>query len=285
MKLYARDLVLDLSRSHVMGILNITPDSFFDGGKYNRHTQALNHVQEMIHSGATIIDVGGESSRPYAKAVSLEQELERVIPIIESIVTRFNVWVSVNTSQPKIMQEAACAGVHMINDIRSLQIPGALSMAATLDLPICLTHMQGEPNNMQDLPYYQDVLCDVKTFFVQRIAYCKSYGIKKSQLLLDPGFGFGKNLSHNYQLLAYLADLHYFRLPLLVGLSRKRMIGQLLNLKASQCLLGSLSCAVIAAIQGAHILRVHDVRETVEALRIVAEVKSARECREHHEHV
>ncbi|VFP83282.1 dihydropteroate synthase [Candidatus Erwinia haradaeae] len=280
MKLYAKDLVLDLSHSHVMGILNITPDSFFDGGKYNGLTQALTHAKEMIHAGATMIDIGGESSRPNSMVVSTEMELERVIPIIESIVQRFDVWVSVNTSKPEVMKEAACAGVHMINDIRSLQMSGALSVAATLDLPICLTHMQGEPNTMQDSPYYQDVLYDVKTFFVQRIACCQAYGIKKSRLLLDPGFGFGKRISHNYQLLAYLADLHYFQLPLLVGLSRKSMIGQLLNLAPSKCLVGSLSCAIIAAIQGAHILRVHDVGETVEALRVVAEVKSAREHRE-----
>ncbi|VFP80079.1 dihydropteroate synthase [Candidatus Erwinia haradaeae] len=284
MKLYARNSVLDLSRPHVMGILNITPDSFFDGGKYNQSSRILNYVEEMISSGATIIDIGGESSRPCSRTISIEEELERVIPVIGSIIQRFNIWVSVDTSKPEVMKEAFSVGAHMINDIRALRLPGALNMAAELGLPICLVHMRGEPQNMQNSPYYRNILHDIKSFFMKRISLSERYGIKKTQLLLDPGFGFGKNIFHNYRLLAYLSDLHHFKLPLLVGLSRKRMIGQLLNLEPSKCLVGSLSCAVIAAIQGAHILRVHDVRETVEALRIVTEVKSARK-REYNERV
>lgn len=277
MKLYARDSVIDLSHPHVMGILNVTPDSFSDGGKHNELIQALTHANEMINAGATIIDVGGESTRPGAADVSVEQELERVIPVVEAIAQRFEVWISVDTSKPEVIRESARVGAHIINDIRSLQEPGALEAAAETGLPVCLMHMQGEPKTMQQAPQYQNVLRDVDEFFVEHIARCEAAGIKKSQLLLDPGFGFGKNLSHNYQLLAHLADYHHFGLPLLVGMSRKSMIGQLLNVGPSQRLTGSLACAVIAAMQGAHILRVHDVKETVEAMRVVEATQSARE--------
>lgn len=277
MKLYARDSVLDLSHPHVMGILNVTPDSFSDGGKHNELIQALTHANEMINAGATIIDVGGESTRPGAADVSVEQELERVIPVVEAIAQRFEVWISVDTSKPEVIRESARVGAHIINDIRSLQEPGALAAAAETGLPVCLMHMQGEPKTMQQSPHYHNVLRDVDQFFVEHIARCEAAGIKKSQLLLDPGFGFGKNLSHNYQLLAHLADYHRFGLPLLVGMSLKSMIGQLLNVGPSQRLTGSLACAVIAAMQGAHILRVHDVKETVEAMRVVEATQSARE--------
>lgn len=277
MKLYARDTVLDLSHPHVMGILNMTPDSFSDGGKHNDLVQALTHANEMINAGATIIDIGGESTRPGADEVSVEQELERVIPVIEAIGQRFEVWISVDTSKAEVIREAAKAGAHIINDIRSLQEPGALEAAAETGLPVCLMHMQGEPRTMQQAPKYTQLLQDVKTFFVQNIARCEAAGIKKEQLILDPGFGFGKNLSHNYQLLAHLADFHQFGLPLLAGMSRKSMIGQLLNVGPSQRLTGSLACAVIAAMQGAHILRVHDVKETVEAMRVVEATLSAKE--------
>ena len=276
MKLYARDAVLDLSHPHVMGILNVTPDSFSDGGKHNDLVQALTHANEMINAGATLIDVGGESTRPGAAEVSVQEELDRVIPVVEAIAQRFEVWVSVDTSKAEVIREAARAGAHLINDIRSLQEPGALQAAAESGLPVCLMHMQGEPTTMQQSPHYQDLLGDVDDFFVRHIARCEAAGIKKSQLLLDPGFGFGKNLQHNYQLLAHLADYHRFGLPLLVGMSRKSMIGQLLNVGPSQRLTGSLACAVIAAMQGAQILRVHDVKETVEAMRIVEATQSAR---------
>lgn len=277
MKLYARDTILDLSHPHVMGILNVTPDSFSDGGKHNDLVQALTHANEMINAGATIIDIGGESTRPGASEVSVEQELERVIPVVEAISQRFEVWISVDTSKPEVIRESANAGAHIINDIRSLQEPGALEAAAATGLPICLMHMQGDPATMQQSPKYKQLLQDVDAFFVQHIARCEAVGIKKEQLILDPGFGFGKNLSHNYQLLAHLADFHRFGLPLLVGMSRKSMIGQLLNVGPSQRLTGSLACAVIAAMQGAHILRVHDVKETVEAMRVVEATLSAKE--------
>lgn len=277
MKLYARDSVLDLSHPHVMGILNVTPDSFSDGGKHNELIQALIHANEMINAGATIIDVGGESTRPGASDVSVDEELERVIPVVEAIAQRFEVWISVDTSKPEVIRESARAGAHIINDIRSLQEPGALEAAAESGLPVCLMHMQGEPKTMQQSPQYKNIVRSVDDFFVEQIARCEAAGIKKSQLLLDPGFGFGKNLSHNYQLLAHLADYHHFGLPLLVGMSRKSMIGQLLNVGPSQRLTGSIACAVIAAMQGAHILRVHDVKETVEAMRVVEATQSAKE--------
>nr|WP_024966686.1 dihydropteroate synthase [Pantoea sp. IMH] len=277
MKLYARDSILDLSHPHVMGILNVTPDSFSDGGQHNELIRALTHANEMINAGATIIDIGGESTRPGAAEVSVEQELERVIPVVEAIAQRFEVWVSVDTSKPEVIRESARAGAHIINDIRSLSEPGALEAAAETGLPVCLMHMQGAPQTMQQAPKYDNLLQDVNDYFVEQIARCERAGIKKAQLLLDPGFGFGKNLSHNYQLLAHLADFHHFGLPLLVGMSRKSMIGQLLNVGPSQRLTGSLACAVIAAMQGAHILRVHDVKETVEAMRVVEATLSAKE--------
>ena len=269
MKLFAGDSHLDLSFPHVMGILNVTPDSFSDGGKHNALVDALTHTNEMVNAGATIIDVGGESTRPGADEVSVEQELERVIPVVEAIAQRFEVWISVDTSKAEVIRESARVGAHIINDVRSLSEPGALEAAAATGLPVCLMHMQGEPRTMQQAPHYENILHEVDTYFAQQIARCEAAGIKKERLILDPGFGFGKNLSHNYELLAHLSDFHHFGLPLLVGMSRKSMIGQLLNVGPSQRLTGSLSCAVIAAMQGAQIIRAHDVKETAEAMRVV----------------
>ena len=237
MKLFAQGTSLDLSHPHVMGILNVTPDSFSDGGTHNSLIDAVKHANLMINAGATIIDVGGESTRPGAAKV----------------------------------------GAHIINDIRSLSEPGALEAAAETGLPVCLMHMQGNPKTMQEAPKYDDVFAEVNRYFIEQIARCEQAGIAKEKLLLDPGFGFGKNLSHNYSLLARLAEFHHFNLPLLVGMSRKSMIGQLLNVGPSERLSGSLACAVIAAMQGAHIIRVHDVKETVEAMRVVEATLSAKE--------
>lgn len=276
MKLFARDSHLDLSFPHVMGILNVTPDSFSDGGKHNALVDALTHTNEMVNAGATIIDVGGESTRPGADEVSVEEELERVIPVIDAIAQRFEVWISVDTSKADVIREAARVGAHIINDVRSLSEPGALEAAASTGLPICLMHMQGEPRTMQQAPVYENILSEVDTYFAQQIARCEAAGIKKERLILDPGFGFGKNLSHNYELLAHLGDFHHFGLPLLVGMSRKSMIGQLLNVGPSQRLTGSLSCAVIAAMQGAQIIRAHDVKETAEAMRVVEATRRAK---------
>ncbi|MFW0699353.1 dihydropteroate synthase [Pantoea sp. R13S299] len=276
MKLFARDSHLDLSFPHVMGILNVTPDSFSDGGKHNALVDALTHTNEMVNAGATIIDVGGESTRPCADEVSVEEELERVIPVIDAIAQRFEVWISVDTSKAEVIREAARVGAHIINDVRSLSEPGALEAAAATGLPVCLMHMQGEPRTMQQAPVYENILSEVDTYFAQQIARCEAAGIKKERLILDPGFGFGKNLNHNYELLAHLGDFHHFGLPLLVGMSRKSMIGQLLNVGPSQRLTGSLSCAVIAAMQGAQIIRAHDVKETAEAMRVVEATRRAK---------
>ncbi|MEQ9887568.1 dihydropteroate synthase [Pectobacterium zantedeschiae] len=277
MQLVARDSTLDLSCPHVMGILNVTPDSFSDGGKHNKLDAALLHVQEMITAGATLIDIGGESTRPGASDVSTEEELARVVPVVEAIAKRFDVWISVDTSKPEVMTASAQAGAHLINDIRALQEPGALEAAAATGLPVCLMHMQGMPRTMQHKPHYDDLMQDIGNFLQQQIERCVNANIPKSKLLLDPGFGFGKNLAHNYALLARLSELHRFELPLLVGMSRKSMIGQLLNVPPAQRVHGSVACAVIAAMQGAQIIRVHDVKETADAMRIVEATLSAKE--------
>lgn len=277
MKLHAQGSTLELSHPHVMGILNVTPDSFSDGGSHNTLIEAVKHANLMINAGATIVDIGGESTRPGAAEVSVDEELARVIPVVEAIAQRFEVWISVDTSKPGVIREAARAGAHIINDIRSLTEPGALEAAAQTGLPVCLMHMQGQPKTMQEAPKYEDVFADVNRFFVENIARCERAGIAKEKLLLDPGFGFGKNLSHNYALLARLGEFHHFGLPLLAGMSRKTMIGQLLNVGPTERLSGSLACAVIAAMQGAQIIRVHDVKETVEAMRVVEATLSARE--------
>ncbi|HDZ1724439.1 TPA: dihydropteroate synthase [Klebsiella pneumoniae] len=276
MKLVAQGSTLDLSHPHVMGILNVTPDSFSDGCAHNSLIEAVKHANLMINAGATIIDIGGESTRPGAAEVSVEEELARVIPVVEAIAQRFEVWISVDTSKAEVIRQSARAGAHIINDIRSLTEPGALQAAAETGLPVCLMHMQGQPKTMQEAPKYEDVFADVERFFNEHIVRCEQAGIAKEKLLLDPGFGFGKNLSHNYQLLARLGEFHHFGLPLLVGMSRKSMVGQLLNVGPSERLNGSLACAVIAAMQGAQIIRVHDVKETVEALRVVEATLAAK---------
>ncbi|PHM29646.1 dihydropteroate synthase [Xenorhabdus budapestensis] len=269
MKLTARGSILDLSHPQVMGILNVTPDSFSDGGTYSTLDAALQHAAKMIEEGATIIDVGGESTRPGADDVSEQEELDRVVPVIESLAQRFNVWISVDTSKAIVMQEAAKVGAHIINDIRSLQGPGALEAAAKTELPVCLMHMQGQPRTMQVEPHYEDVVAEVRTYLETQIERCVAAGITRNKLMIDPGFGFGKNLSHNYQLLAHLKELHHLGLPILAGMSRKSMIGQLLHVPPQERVTGSVACAVIAAMQGAQIIRVHDVKETVQAMQIV----------------
>ncbi len=269
MKLRARGSELDLSYPHIMGILNMTPDSFSDGGRHNTLIDAITHANEMVIAGATILDIGGESTRPGADEVSVDEELARVIPVVEALSQRFEVWISVDTSKPEVIRAAASAGAHLINDIRSLNETGAREAAAAVDLPVCLMHMQGEPKSMQHSPSYQQVVTEVDSFLASEIDRCIAAGIRRENILLDPGFGFGKNLQHNYELLAKLDHFHHFGLPLLVGMSRKSMIGQLLNVGPTQRLSGSLACAVIAAMQGAQIIRVHDVKESVEAIRVV----------------
>ena len=269
MKLRARGTELDLSFPHIMGILNMTPDSFSDGGRHKSLIDAITHANEMVIAGATIIDIGGESTRPGADEVDVEEELARVIPVIEALAQRFEVWISVDTSKPEVIRAAAAAGVHLINDVRSLSEPGALEAVAAVDLPVCLMHMQGEPKSMQQSPNYQQIVAEVDTYLGAEIERCIAAGIRRENILLDPGFGFGKTLQHNYELLANLGHFQHHHLPLLVGMSRKSMIGQLLNVGPTQRLSGSLACAVIAAMQGANIIRVHDVKESVEAIRVV----------------
>lgn len=266
---------LDLSRPQVMGILNVTPDSFSDGGRYNRIDAALRHAEQMLEAGAAIIDVGGESTRPGAPPVSAEEELQRVAPVVEQLVCRLDALVSVDTSSPALMREAALLGAGMINDVRSLSRDGALQAAAQGNLAVCLMHMQGEPQTMQDSPQYDDVTTAVRTFLADRVAACESAGIARERLLIDPGFGFAKTLAHNLSLFRHMQALHDLHLPLLVGVSRKSMIGKVLGREVDQRLAGSLALAALAVQQGAHILRVHDVAETVDVLRMLEAVAEA----------
>ncbi|MBG5949483.1 MULTISPECIES: dihydropteroate synthase [Proteus] len=280
MKLMARGTELNLSTPQVMGILNVTPDSFSDGGTHNSLNDAVNHAAKLIAEGASIIDIGGESTRPGASDVSIDEELQRVVPVVEAIRQRFDIWISVDTSKAQVITESANAGASIINDIRSLQEPGALEAAAKTGLPVCIMHMQGDPKTMQQSPHYENVVMDVDRFLQENIQRCVDVGIEKNQIILDPGFGFGKNLAHNYQLLAHLSELHHFGLPILAGMSRKSMVGQLLNVPPQERVAGSVACAVIAAMQGAQIIRVHDVKETVDAMKVVQATLSAKENNE-----
>ncbi|KJG30332.1 dihydropteroate synthase [Photobacterium angustum] len=268
MQLTSRNKNLDLSTPQVMGILNVTPDSFSDGGKFNRIDYALNHVESMLQAGTSIIDIGGESTRPGAKEVALNEELDRVVPVIEAIRQRFDCWISIDTSKAQVMKEAVSVGADLINDVRALQEPNALEVAAKANVPICLMHMQGQPRTMQQQPNYNHLIQDVSDFLSERISACENVGISRQQLILDPGFGFGKTLEHNYQMLAEFEQFHQFGLPVLAGMSRKSMIFNLLGKPPAECLAGSLACATIAAMKGAHIIRVHDARETAEVVKI-----------------
>lgn len=265
--------LLDLSRPRVMGILNVTPDSFSDGGVYLGPDAALNQARQMVEEGADIIDIGGESTRPGAASVSLQEELDRVIPLIEVLAAELPVPLSIDTSKAEVMSAAVQAGVGMINDVMALRGEGALAAAAASTLPVCLMHMQGEPRTMQADPCYNDVTAEVSGFLSERVDACLAAGIERERLLLDPGFGFGKTLKHNLQLLRELHQVTALGLPLLVGISRKSMIGALLDgAVVDQRLYGSLAAAVMAVERGAAIVRVHDVKPTVDALRITAAV-------------
>ncbi|GIZ27261.1 TPA: dihydropteroate synthase [Morganella morganii] len=277
MKLTARGQTLSLATPQVMGILNVTPDSFSDGGTHNTPAKALEHARKMIAEGATIIDIGGESTRPGAAEVSPEQEAERVIPVVAAIARESDVWISVDTSKALVIREAANAGAHILNDIRSFSEPGALQAAAQSGLPVCVMHMQGEPRTMQQAPHYQNVVREVYTYLEAQVARCVAAGIEKNHIILDPGFGFGKTLTHNYQLLDKLDLFHNLGLPVLAGMSRKSMIGQLMDIPPDERVAGSVACAVIAAMKGAQIIRVHDVKETVQAMKVVEATRLAKE--------
>ena len=264
-----RQRQLSLNRPVVMGILNVTPDSFSDGGQFNCLDAALYQAEQMLSDGAAILDIGGESTRPGAQDVSEQEELDRVIPVIEAVRQRFDCVISIDSSKAAVMSAAVQAGADIINDVRALQEPGAIEVAAACGIPVCLMHMQGAPRSMQQSPSYEDVVSDVMHFLQERVQVCEQAGIDRKQVILDPGFGFGKNLSHNYKLLQKLDYFTTQGFAVLAGMSRKSMIGQLLNEPVAQRLAGSLACATIAAIKGAHIIRVHDVKETVQVVKVV----------------
>lgn len=265
---------LDLAAPQIMGILNVTPDSFSDGARYQHLDKALFHAEQMIRDGASIIDIGGESTRPGADEVSLDEELYRVIPVIERLASELDVWLSVDTYKPEVMNESIRAGAHLINDICALQEPGALSVVAESGVPVCLMHMQGKPRTMQQAPHYNNLCGEIYAFFQERINTALVAGIKKEQLILDPGFGFGKTLEQNYELLGRLDHFHTLDLPLLVGMSRKSMIGQLLDRPVTERTAGSIAAALFAVQQGASIIRVHDVKETADALHVFMHAKA-----------
>lgn len=258
----------------VMGVLNVTPDSFSDGGQFPDVHSALVRAKEMVLQGADLIDLGGESTRPGADSVSAQEEINRVIPVLEAISRELRVPVSVDTSKPVVMRAAIGAGAAMINDVRALEVPGALDVLSASKVPVCLMHMQGSPRTMQTAPQYGEVVEDIIQHLQDRVERCKAAGIEASRIVLDPGFGFGKTLNNNFSLLGQLGKFVRLGYPVLVGLSRKSMLGQLLGLPVEQRVNASAVVAALAAERGASILRVHDVRETVEAVRLVAAVQN-----------
>jgi dihydropteroate synthase len=271
-KWQCRERVLDLASPVVMGVLNVTPDSFSDGGRFADRAAALAHAHRMIDEGAAIIDVGGESTRPGASPADVTQELERVIPVIETLRRGSSVFISIDTSKPEVMRAAVAAGADIINDVRALQEPGALEAATAAGAGVCLMHMQGEPRTMQDAPHYEDVVADVSAFLAARIRVCREAGIDAARLAVDPGFGFGKSVRHNLALLGKLASLEVLGLPIAVGLSRKSMLSRLTGRGVDERLAGSIALAAIAVIHGARIVRAHDVAATVDAVRAAAAV-------------
>lgn len=263
---------LELNRPHVMGIVNVTPDSFSDGGKFNATNLAVQHALQLIADGADILDIGGESTRPGATPVSLDEELSRVIPVIQALSKLSTVPISIDTYKPEVMREAIAAGVDIVNDIRALQENGALDIVANSNVGVCLMHMQGTPQTMQLDPNYADVVVEVKQFLIERLNAVLSCGIDKSRILLDPGFGFGKTRAHNIRLIQHLNQLADIGQPLLVGLSRKAILGSIAGGDEQQRLHAGLAASVISTMKGAKIVRVHDVKATVDALKVVAAV-------------
>lgn len=266
-----RTLLLD--RPRIMGIVNVTPDSFSDGGQHDTAEAGIAHGLRLVEEGADILDIGGESTRPGAGEVSVEEELRRVIPVIEALANRVSVPISIDTSKPVVMRAALAAGAGMINDVYALRREGALDAAAELGVPVVLMHMLGEPRAMQDAPVYEDVVAEVHRFLAERIFACEMAGIERKRIVIDPGFGFGKTLQHNLQLLAQLQRFTELGVPVLAGLSRKRSIGELTGREvANERLVGSVTAHLIAVQRGAGIVRVHDVAATADALKVWAAV-------------
>ncbi len=263
---------LRLDRARIMGILNVTPDSFSDGGAWASRKQALIHAHHMAASGADIIDVGGESTRPGAEPVDVDEELLRTVPLIEALHAELLLPISIDTSKPEVMRQAVAAGAGMINDVNALRSEGALETAARLGVPVCLMHMQGEPRTMQQAPEYDDPVAEVERFLLERAAACEAAGIPRERIVLDPGIGFGKRLEHNLALLRALPQLASHGYPLLVGLSRKSMLGDLTGRRVDDRVCASITAAVLAAQAGASIVRVHDVGKTRDALRVLRAV-------------
>lgn len=257
---------LKLDRARIMAVLNITPDSFSDGGRFVGLDAALDQAERLIGEGADVLDVGGESTRPGAEPVPAEEEIARVVPVIEAIAARFDVPISVDTSKPEVMRAAVAAGAGLVNDVYALRAEGALDAVAELKVSVCLMHMQGEPRTMQEAPHYDDVVGEVKRFLADRVLACRMAGIDPKRILIDPGFGFGKSLEHNLALLAQLGQFAGIEAPLLVGLSRKRMIGAITGREVDQRVVGSAAAALLAVERGARIVRVHDVAATRDAL-------------------
>jgi dihydropteroate synthase len=267
---------LALDQPAVMGVLNVTPDSFSDGGDFIDLPRAVARAVEMAEQGVSIVDVGGESTRPGAPEISVQQELDRVLPVIEVLHSELPIPLSIDTSKPEVMRAAITAGAGFINDVNALRSDQALEVAAATTVPICLMHMQGSPRTMQQEPQYDSVVDDILTYLAQRISACEKAGIPRDRLIIDPGFGFGKTLEHNLALLAGLDRFHSLGLPILVGISRKSMLGALTGRPVEQRLAASLAAAVLAVERGADILRVHDVGETVDALKVANAVRAYR---------
>ena len=264
---------LDLTTPRVMGIVNVTPDSFSDGGKYSQINLAVAHALKLVEEGAAILDIGGESTRPNAVPVGLQQELDRVIPVIEALVNQVDIPISTDTYKPQVMQAAINAGASIVNDVRALQEEGALEVVAKSNVGVCLMHMQGLPANMQDNPQYKDVVNEVISFLQARLQASIHAGCRASCILLDPGFGFGKTRTHNIMLMQQLDKFAALGQPLLVGLSRKSILGQMTGNDVDARLYSSIAASVIAAMKGAKIMRMHDVKATVEALKVVSAIQ------------
>jgi dihydropteroate synthase len=267
-----RDRVLDLGNPVVMGVLNVTPDSFSDGGRFLGRDAALHRAHQMIEEGAAIVDIGGESTRPGAAPATLEEELDRVLPVIEALRRDSTIFISVDTSKPEVMRAACDAGADIINDVRALTEPGAMTVAASSRAGICLMHMRGEPRTMQDAPRYDDVIAEIGGYLAERVAACRAAGIDNSRLVVDPGFGFGKRMADNLALLRHLDRLKKLGLPIAVGLSRKSMLAKLTGRDVDDRTAGSDALAAIAVLNGARIVRAHDVAATVDAVRVAAAV-------------